>query len=205
MTDDLLIHERSLISQNYQFIAGVDEAGRGPWVGSVYAAAVIFNPDVIIDGINDSKKLNSKKRNYYFDLIVEKALSFSIVSISPRKIDEINILQATLLAMKNALDNLNQKPDYVLIDGNKAPDINIPHQCLIKGDSLSQSIAAASILAKVSRDRSMIELEKKYPQFQFTKHKGYGTKLHREELDRFGPTTEHRMSFNPMKMMVKKS
>lgn len=177
-------------------ICGVDEAGRGPLAGDVYAAAVILAPDTIIEGVNDSKKLSEKKRELLFDEIVEKAQAYCIATASVEEIDEINILQATMLAMKRAVNGLGIKPEMALIDGNKAPLLDgINTQTVIKGDATSASIAAASILAKVARDRYMKELAEKYPQYAFEKHKGYGTKLHNELILQYGPSEVHRKTF----------
>lgn len=181
--------------KNYPLICGVDEAGRGPLAGDVFAAAVIFAPDTVIAGINDSKKLSEKKREALFDEIIEKALFYSIQIATVEEIEQINILNSAMLAMKRAVESLGTTPDLVLVDGNKKPDLNIEAQTVIKGDAKSQSIAAASILAKVSRDRYMIQMAEKYPQYQFEKHKGYGTKLHYQMIDRFGESPIHRPSF----------
>ena len=181
--------------KNYPLICGVDEAGRGPLAGDVFAAAVIFAPDTVIEGINDSKKLSEKKREALFDEIIEKALFYSIQIATVEEIEQINILNSAMLAMKRAVESLGTTPDLVLVDGNKKPDLNIEAQTVIKGDAKSQSIAAASILAKVSRDRYMIQMAEKYPQYKFEKHKGYGTKLHYQMIDRFGESPIHRPSF----------
>lgn len=181
--------------KNYPLICGVDEAGRGPLAGDVFAAAVIFAPDTVIAGINDSKKLSEKKREALFDEIIEKALFYSIQIATVEEIEQINILNSAMLAMKRAVESLGTTPDLVLVDGNKKPDLNIEAQTVIKGDAKSQSIAAASILAKVSRDRYMLQMAEKYPQYQFEKHKGYGTKLHYQMIDRFGESPIHRPSF----------
>lgn len=181
--------------KNYPLICGVDEAGRGPLAGDVFAAAVIFAPDTVIEGINDSKKLSEKKREALFDEIIEKALFYSIQIATVGEIEQINILNSAMLAMKRAVESLGTTPDLVLVDGNKKPDLNIEAQTVIKGDAKSQSIAAASILAKVSRDRYMLQMAEKYPQYQFEKHKGYGTKLHYQMIDRFGESPIHRPSF----------
>lgn len=181
--------------RNGRVICGVDEAGRGPLAGDVYAAAVIFDEDTVIDGINDSKKLSEKKREVLFDEIIEKAKAYCIATASIEEIEQLNILNAAMLAMKRAVEGLKIKPQLALIDGNKSPDIDIPAETVIKGDAKSQSIAAASILAKVSRDRYMKELDKKYPQYQFSKHKGYGTKLHYEMIEKYGISPVHRPSF----------
>lgn len=181
--------------KNYPLICGVDEAGRGPLAGDVFAAAVIFAPDTVIEGINDSKKLSEKKREALFDEIIEKALFYSIQIATVEEIEQINILNSAMLAMKRAVESLGTTPDLVLVDGNKKPDLNIEAQTVVKGDAKSQSIAAASILAKVSRDRYMLQMAEKYPQYQFEKHKGYGTKLHYQMIDRFGESPIHRPSF----------
>lgn len=177
-------------------LCGVDEAGRGPLAGPVYAAAVILKPDVVIDGVNDSKKLSEKRREALFDEICEKAEAFGIACATVEEIEAYNILQATFLAMSRAVDALSVSPDLVLVDGNQRPHgITQPLQTLVKGDALSASIAAASILAKVSRDRYMLELDKQYPAYGFAKHKGYGTAQHCEALREVGPCPEHRLSF----------
>ena len=187
--------ENQLISEGFKLIAGVDEAGRGPLAGPVFAAAVILPPGLENSGINDSKKLSEKKREELFDFIIANAVAYSIQSVDEKIIDEINILEATMTAMRNAVTKLSVQPDFVLIDGNKAPQTGIPELTVVKGDSTSLSIAAASILAKVSRDRYLLELDKKYPEYKFAQHKGYGTKLHYEMLDKYGISPVHRMSF----------
>lgn len=187
--------EKELIEQGYNIVCGIDEAGRGPLAGPVCAAAVILPVDTEIEGLNDSKKLTEKKRDALFDVVKEKALAYSIVMVDEKVIDEINILQATLLAMRKAVDELGIKPDAALIDGNQKPGLDIEERTVVKGDAKSMSIAAASILAKVSRDRFMLELDEKYPQYQFKKHKGYGTKLHYECLEEFGISPVHRLTF----------
>lgn len=179
----------------YGIICGIDEAGRGPLAGDVYAAAVILGDDVFIDGLNDSKKLSEKKREQLFDEITEKAEAYCIATATAAEIDEYNILGATFLAMKRACEGLGIKPEYALIDGNRTPGLPVPCEAVVKGDSVSASIAAASILAKVARDRYMKELDAKYPEYQFCKHKGYGTKLHYELLSQHGMCPEHRRSF----------
>lgn len=179
----------------YPLLCGTDEAGRGPLAGDVFAAAVIFAPDTVIEGINDSKKLSPKKRDLLFDEIKEKALYWSIKTASVAEIEEINILGAAMLAMKRAAESLGVTPDLLIADGNKIPDVGFKAQCLVKGDAKSQSVAAASILAKVARDRYMEEMAKKYPEYAFEKHKGYGTKLHYEMLDKYGECEIHRRSF----------
>ncbi len=184
------------VRQSIPIFCGVDEAGRGPLAGDVFAAAVILPPDVVIEGLNDSKKLSEKKRERLFDEIIEKAICYSIKRASIEEIESINILNAAMLAMKRAVVDLSTKPQLVLVDGNKVPSgIDIPCKCVIKGDATSASIAAASILAKVARDRYMLDIAKEYPQYCFEKHKGYGTKLHYEMLDEHGVSPIHRMSF----------
>lgn len=192
---DWNLYENEARREGFSVICGVDEAGRGPLAGAVYAAAVILPEGCDIEGINDSKKLSEKKRNALFDIIKEKAVDYCIAFATEQEIDEINILQATFLAMKRAVEGLNIKPDIALIDGNQKPPLAIPSRTIIKGDGLSVSIAAASILAKVSRDNYMAELDKLYPQYQFSKHKGYGTKLHNEMISQYGISPIHRKSF----------
>ncbi len=188
-------YEQNAKINGFNAVCGVDEAGRGPLAGPVFAAAVILPDGCEIEGLNDSKKLSEKKREALFDVIKEKAISWSVASVDEKIIDEINILQATYLAMKNAVEGLDVPADYALIDGNRMPPLSISGETVVKGDAKSMSIAAASILAKVSRDRFMLELDKKYPQYQFAKHKGYGTKLHYEMLTEHGISDCHRMTF----------
>lgn len=177
-------------------LCGVDEAGRGPLAGPVYAAAVILHPDVVIEGIDDSKKLREARREELFDEICHRAKAFGIASASVEEIERINILQATFLAMARAVEAMGITPELVLVDGNQIPSaIRLPVKTVVKGDAQSASIAAASILAKVSRDRYMRELDARYPAYGFSQHKGYGTALHREKLMQFGPCPEHRLSF----------
>ncbi len=192
---DWLYYENNARNNGYSIICGVDEAGRGPLAGPVYAAAVVLKKEQIIEGVNDSKKLSEKKREALFDKIINEVEDFSIASGSAKEIDEYNILNATFLAMKRAVDGLKTKPKYAMIDGNRLPPLDIPAETIVKGDAKSLSIAAASILAKVSRDRYMLEMAEKYPQYQFEKHKGYGTKLHYEMLDKYGPCEIHRQTF----------
>ncbi len=175
--------------------AGTDEAGRGPLAGPVFAAAVILPFGLDIEGLDDSKKLSEKKREKLFDVICEKAISYGIASASVKEIDELNILNASQLAMRRACDMLSPSPDIVLVDGNIARNFKVTARTVIKGDSLSMSIAAASILAKVSRDRLCLELDKIYPQYRFALHKGYPTKLHMELVRKYGPCSEHRKTF----------
>ena len=188
-------YEINATNMGFKAVCGVDEAGRGPLAGPVFAAAVILPENCEIEGLNDSKKLSEKKREALFDVIKEKAISWCVASVDEKVIDEINILQATYLAMKKAVEGLDVPADYALIDGNRMPPIEIKGETVVKGDAKSMSIAAASILAKVSRDRFMLEIDKQYPQYQFAKHKGYGTKLHYEMLTEHGISPCHRMSF----------
>jgi len=181
--------------KEYACVCGVDEAGRGPLAGDVYAAAVVFDDDTIIDEVNDSKKLSEKKREELFDVICEKAKDFCIATASVDEIEELNILGAAMLAMKRAVEGLECKPDVALVDGNRKPPVECETVTVVKGDAKSQSIAAASILAKVARDRYMKQIAQDYPQYQFDKHKGYGTKLHYEMLDKYGISQVHRPSF----------
>ena len=177
-------------------ICGVDEAGRGPLAGPVYAAAVILSPEYPIIGLNDSKKLSEKKREALYDIIIEEAVAYCIASASVDEIETYNILGATYLAMTRAVEGLSQTPALALIDGNRIPpNLTVPAKTVVKGDALSESIAAASILAKVSRDRVLKELDKQYPQYGFAVHKGYGTAAHTAALREFGPCPEHRPSF----------
>ena len=187
--------ENTHFEHGVQVICGVDEAGRGPLAGPVCAAAVILPPNLMIPGLNDSKKLTDKKRRELFPLIKEQAIAFGIAFADHTEIDTVNILQATYLAMERAIQQLRVKPEYALIDGNRAKDFGLPVKTVVHGDSLSASIAAASILAKVTRDDYMEQIAKEYPNYKFEVHKGYGTKAHYEALDNFGPCAIHRMSF----------
>ncbi len=193
--------ENELYSAGYGFVAGVDEAGRGPLAGPVCAAAVILPQDAVIKGINDSKKLSEKKRNELFDVIKNTAIAYSVEFVYPDVIDEINIRQATALAMHTAVANLKQQPDFVIIDGNDNIPYDISYKYIIKGDAKSQTIAAASVLAKVSRDRLMEKLDKDFPEYGFAKHKGYGTKVHIEAIQKYGVTEVHRKSFMTAKVL----
>ena len=192
---DLWLYENAAFAEGFETVCGVDEAGRGPLAGPVCAAAVILPKGLVIEGLNDSKKLTDKKRRELFDIITENAVSYGIAMASEQEIDEINILQATFLAMQRAIDQLNIRPDLALIDGNRAKDFGLPVRTIVKGDGLSASIAAASVLAKVTRDRLMEELDGKYPQYGFAVHKGYGTKRHYEALRQYGPCEIHRRTF----------
>ncbi|MCW9012818.1 MAG: ribonuclease HII [Gammaproteobacteria bacterium] len=186
----------------YKFIAGVDEAGRGPLVGAVVAAAVILDPAKPIVGLNDSKKLSEKKRNVLAEQIKNHALCWKIVSVAAAEIDQINILQASLMAMKQAVERLEIEPDIALIDGNKCPELSCKTAAIVKGDARVSAIAAASILAKVDRDQQMYQLHEQYPQYEFDRHKGYPTKLHMELLQQHGPCPLHRKSFAPVKKLL---
>ncbi|MBM5025761.1 ribonuclease HII [Vibrio parahaemolyticus] len=185
--------------QGYQLIAGVDEVGRGPLVGDVVTAAVILDPNNPIEGLNDSKKLSEKKRLALLPEIKEKALAWAVGRCSPEEIDELNILQATMVAMQRAIAGLKVQPDLVLIDGNRCPELPMDSQAVVKGDLRVAEISAASIIAKVVRDQEMEELDKQYPQFGFAKHKGYPTKAHFEAIEQHGVISEHRKSFKPVK------
>ena len=189
-------YEISAKENGYNYICGVDEAGRGPLAGPVCAAAVILPEGAVIEGLNDSRKLSEKKREALFDVVKETAIAWSVAFASVEEIEEHNILNATFIAMNRAIEGLQTKADFALVDGNRVPrDIKIPCQTVVKGDSLSMSIAAASILAKVTRDRLMLELDEKYPLYEFKKHKGYGTALHMELIRKYGPSECHRPSF----------
>ncbi|MCM1055167.1 MAG: ribonuclease HII [Bacteroides sp.] len=176
-------------------ICGVDEAGRGPWIGAVYAAAVVFDDNVFIDGLDDSKKLSEAKREALYDEITAKALSYSVAFAATEEIEELNILNAAFLAMRRAVQGLSTAPDMALVDGNRLPELGIRAEAVVKGDGISASIAAASILAKVTRDRYMKELDRRYPEFGFASNKGYGTAQHVEALKKYGYTPEHRLLF----------
>lgn len=194
---DKLFFENNAYDMGYKCVCGIDEAGRGPLAGPVFAACVVLPRNFVIDGVDDSKKLTEKKRNLFYDEIISKAEAYSIATASVEEIESINILQATFLAMKRAYEGVKEKleVDIALIDGNKSPDLPIKTLPIVKGDSLSESIACASILAKVSRDRYMVQMAEKYPDYHFEKHKGYGTKLHAQALKEYGPSEIHRLSF----------
>jgi len=185
--------------QGYQLVAGVDEVGRGPLVGDVVTAAVILDPNNPIEGLNDSKKLSEKKRLALLPEIKEKALAWAVGRCSSEEIDELNILQATMVAMQRAIASLKVQPDLALIDGNRCPELPMDSQAVVKGDLCVAEISAASIIAKVVRDQEMEELDKQYPQFGFAKHKGYPTKAHFEAIEQHGVISEHRKSFKPVK------
>lgn len=192
---DWFAYERQATGNGFQAVCGVDEAGRGPLAGPVCAAAVILPMDCDIPGLNDSKKLSEKKREALFPVIQEKAVAFGIGWASAEEIDRVNILQATFLAMGRAVEALDVPADYALIDGNRMPPLAIPGEAIVKGDATSASIAAASILAKVSRDRLLCQLDRAHPEYGFAKHKGYGTKAHYEAIREYGLLPEHRRSF----------
>ena len=193
--DKMLEYERALYAKGYEYICGIDEAGRGPLCGPVVSAAVILKKDDHIEGVNDSKKLSEKKREILFETIKERALAWSVGIVDEQTIDEINILEATRLAMKKAVEGLQLKPEYALVDAEKKVPINVPYTPIIKGDALSESIAAASIIAKVTRDHMIIELDKEYPEYGFAKNKGYGTKEHTDAIKKYGLCKAHRRSF----------
>lgn len=193
--NDIWIFEKEKAQQGFLRVCGVDEAGRGPLAGPVYAAAVVLPLGIQIPGLNDSKKLSEKKREELFDVIIDKALGYGIACAQVSEIEEINILNASFLAMRRAIEMINPLPDFALIDGNMIRNIPISAQSIVKGDSLSASISAASILAKVSRDRLLKEYDEKYPEYGFAKHKGYPTKAHYAAIEEFGPCPEHRLSF----------
>lgn len=193
---DVWTYENRQYDLGFDPVCGCDEAGAGPLAGPVYAAAVILPRGLVIEGLTDSKKLSEKKREALFDVIKEKAIAFSVASVDEKEIDAVNILNARLRAMELAIQGLAVKPAFALIDGNRNRGITCPNLCIVKGDALSASISAASVLAKVSRDRFMLEMAKKYPEYGFERHKGYGTKLHYERLRQYGPCPIHRRSFD---------
>lgn len=193
---DWMAHENEAKAQGFCAVCGVDEAGRGPLAGPVYAAAVILPEDCVIEGLNDSKKLSEKKREELFDRIIEQAVAYGVACAEVEEIEAVNILNATYLAMTRAVEQLQIPADFVLIDGNRLPPmLTVPAKTIVKGDATSASIAAASILAKVSRDRYMMKMAELYPEYEFEKHKGYGTELHTQKIREFGPSPIHRRSF----------
>ncbi|HZJ78373.1 MAG TPA: ribonuclease HII [Clostridia bacterium] len=192
---DWHLYENEARKNGFRMICGIDEAGRGPLAGPVFAAAVILPENFNIEGLNDSKKLSEKKRNELFDVIRENAVAYNVAAATQEEIDNINVLQATFLAMKRAQEGLKTKADFALVDGNRLPPLTIQSKIITKGDSISASIAAASILAKVGRDKFMLELDEIYPQYKFAQHKGYGTKLHYEMIKEHGISPVHRRSF----------
>ena len=191
----LIEFDRQVKDEGFKLLAGVDEAGRGPLAGPVFACAIIMNEDNIIEDINDSKKISEKKREMLYDVILDNALAVSVAYMDEKQIDEINILNATMLAMDAAIKGLEIKPDIVLIDGNRDKGIDGNTRCVVKGDAKSYNVAAASIIAKVSRDRYIREMDEKYPGYGFAKHKGYGTKEHYEAIERLGICEIHRKTF----------
>ncbi|MGN0565305.1 MAG: ribonuclease HII [Candidatus Limousia pullorum] len=192
---DWLYYEKTAYENGYNLVCGVDEAGRGPLAGPVCAAAVVLPKGLILEGVNDSKKLTEKKREALFDVITEQALDWSVAFATVEEIEEINILNAAMLAMKRAVEGLKNPVDFAIIDGNRKPPLEIDCEAVVKGDAKSMSVAAASILAKVSRDRILRQYAVDYPQYGFEKHKGYGTKVHVEALKKYGPCEVHRPSF----------
>ena len=189
------IHEDNARAQGYQMICGIDEAGRGPLAGPVAAAAVILPEHCVIEGLNDSKKLTEKKREALYDVICREAIAYAVAMVDHRVIDEINILEATYVAMRQAVENLSVQADYALVDGNRSKGLPIPFSCVVGGDAISPSIAAASVLAKVTRDRYMLEMDERYPAYGFAKHKGYGSKAHYAALLEYGACPIHRQTF----------
>lgn len=198
---DLLEYEKDLYKKGIELIAGVDEVGRGPLCGPVVACACILPKNYKLDGLNDSKKLTEKKREQLYEVLVNEAISYGIGIISPKRIDEVNIYQATKEAMYEAINNLNPKPEHVLIDAMPL-DLDVPSTSIIKGDAKSLSIAAASVIAKVTRDRMMIELDKKYPEYGFASHKGYPTKKHIEAIKQYGVLDFYRFTFSPISDLI---
>lgn len=199
---ELLNYERELYEQGYNLIGGVDEAGRGPLVGPVVAACVILPVNYSLPGLTDSKQLSEKKREQLYDIIMKEAVSVGVGVVDAKTIDKINILEASRLAMKLAIDNMAIKPEYVLSDAMKLPDIGIDYKDIVHGDALSLSIAAGSVVAKVTRDRMMYELDEQYPEYGFAKHKGYPTKAHLEAIKKFGLLDCYRFSYKPVKKLM---
>lgn len=203
-TKDLLKYEKELYKKGISLIGGVDEVGRGPLVGPVVAACVILSPNYELPGLDDSKKLSEKKRDKYYDIIMKDAVSVGIGIVDAKKIDEINILEASRLAMKLAIEDLDVKPEYILSDAMKLDNIDIPYEAIIHGDALSLSIAAGSVIAKVTRDRMMYELDKKYPEYGFAQHKGYPTKKHLENIAKYGVLENYRFTYKPVSDLINK-
>ena len=199
---DLLKYEKELYEKGITLIGGVDEVGRGPLVGPVVAACVILPVNYELPGLDDSKKISEKKRNQFYDIIMRDAISVGVGIVGPEKIDEINILEASRLAMKIAIENLSVKPEFILSDAMKLTNIDIPYQDIIHGDALSLSIAAGSVIAKVTRDRMMYELDKEYPEYGFAKHKGYPTKAHLENLAKYGVLANYRFTYKPVSDLI---
>ena len=199
--NDLLVYEKELYDKGISLIAGVDEVGRGPLVGPVVACAVILPVNYHLEGLNDSKKLSEKKRNLFYDVLIKDAISYGIGIIDAKKIDEVNIYEATKLAMKEAISKLSVKPEYVLIDAMKL-DLDIPSLSIIKGDAKSESIAAASVIAKITRDRMMDELDILHPEYGFKNHKGYPTKKHLEAIKKYGVLDNYRFTYGPVRDLI---
>ena len=199
---DLLKYEKELYEKGITLIGGVDEVGRGPLVGPVVASCVILPVNYELEGLNDSKKLSEKKRDKLYDIIMRDAISVGVGIVGPDKIDEINILEASRLAMKLAIENLDVKPEFILSDAMKLTNIDIPYQDIIHGDALSLSIAAGSVIAKVTRDRMMYELDEKYPEYGFAKHKGYPTKAHLENIAKYGVLENYRFTYKPVSDLI---
>ena len=202
MSSNLLKYERELYKNNITLIAGVDEAGRGPLVGPVVAAAVILPKNYALEGLNDSKQLSEKKREQFYQILQKEAISIGVGIVSAKEIDEINILEASRKAMYLAIENLDVKPEYILSDAMSLNELDIPSRSIIHGDALSLSIAGASVIAKVTRDHMMYELDKKYPEYHYKKNKGYPTKEHLELIKKYGITKEYRMTFRPVKFIL---
>lgn len=206
MEIDNWAYEKELFNQGINIIGGVDEVGRGPLNGPVVTACVVLPQDFVLDGLTDSKKLTEKKRDQYYDYIIKHAVAYATGECSPEEIDKYNILEATKLAMKRAIDKVKEqiKLEYVLIDGNMKLNLELPYKSIVKGDAKSISIAAASVVAKVTRDRMMYELDKKYPEYGYGKHKGYPTKAHLEAIEKYGLIDGYRKSFGPVKALLAK-
>ncbi len=202
MIVDMLSYEKELYEQGYEFICGCDEAGRGPLVGPVVAGAVILPKNYQLEGLTDSKKLSEKKREKFFEIIKKDAIAYGIGIVEAKTIDEINIYEASRFAMKLAIKDMKQKPDYVLTDAMPIPDYFVPVHPIIHGDGLSLSIAAASVIAKVTRDHILYELDQKYPEYEFKKHKGYPTKRHLELLKLYGVTEDYRFTYRPVRDLI---
>lgn len=201
---DLYKYEKELWNNGINYIAGIDEVGRGPLIGPVVTACVILPKDFVLEGLTDSKKLTEKKREKYYDYIMEHALSVSVGMMDEKVIDEVNIYEATKLAMYQAIENSSINPEHILIDAMKLEKLETPNNSIIKGDAKSISIAAASVIAKVTRDRMMIELDKKYPMYGFASHKGYPTKKHVEAIEQYGLIEGYRKTFRPISELLKK-
>lgn len=201
---DLLKFEKELYSKGIELVGGVDEAGRGPLVGPVVAACVILPKNYTLPGLDDSKKLSEKKREQFYDIIMKEAISVGVGIVDAKKIDEINILEASRLAMKLAIDDMDIKPEFVLSDAMKLTNITIPYKDIVHGDALSLSIAAGSVIAKVTRDRMMYELDKEHPEYGFAKHKGYPTKAHLENMEKYGVLEDYRFTYKPVSDLINK-